>query len=272
MHYTLYTIHYTLYTTQVGQLAKYVTFSIPKDEYVLSLALLENYETLLLELFGRNNSSSRGGRGGSEYSTYGTYSSNSDTNSVEYGTLLHPTSAVFTPHTRYLYSILDPLYQDQILVAVRFTISMLAQELCVYSGLVNSMHVSLRVKGYSVVHKERERWYEQREGLRRALSSGIGNNSNSGASVVGSVDSLSSLNSVSASVDNSGTLHTPTPPTAIPTTSPTTTSNTTPSTHNTPPPTVRTHYVTYGSDLTEGLQNLLLSARLAGITIEASDV
>jgi len=219
---------------------------------------------MLLALFSSSTSSGSGNSCNGRSDGMSGNSKYSSSHNTIYGTVLHPTSTVFTPHVRHLYSTLAPFYQDQILVSVRFALMGLAQELAVQPALTYTMHSAYKTADYGSIRKGREEWYRQREVLRRSIGRSSSRGDDGNVDERPNVGSVGSVVSTDATVDISGsTIPNTTHSTASTSTTSTTSTNTT-----TPLPTVHTHYVTYGSDLTEGLQNLLDSAQLAGVAIE----
>jgi hypothetical protein len=120
---------------------------------------------------------------------------------------------------------------EQILRAIRLARVGLSQELSLYPDVVRAMEASLRPSISHEVQARRKLWYAQRAELRQLLANSSGA---TGDTTLGHASSADTHNP-------SGTLL-PTSP--------------------------RVHFVTYASEHGPGLQNLLLSAELAGIHIE----
>jgi hypothetical protein len=130
------------------------------------------------------------------------------------------------------YRILPTSTQQQLLTAVRFTITNFLQEVGLYPDVVDTMAASLQHARYQDVDKRRISWRTQRRSLQERLTS------------MATAEESTSAGSTSDSVttrllSETGTI--------------------------TRPP--RVHFVTYSSDDGPGLQNLLFSAKLAGINI-----
>jgi hypothetical protein len=120
---------------------------------------------------------------------------------------------------------------EQILRAIRLARVGLSQELSVYPDVVRAMEASLRPSTSHEVQARRRLWFAQRGELRQVL---LNNKGATDGTSKGRVSTAESHNP-------SGTVLLPAP---------------------------RVHFVTYASEHGPGLQNLLLSAELAGISIE----
>ena len=125
------------------------------------------------------------------------------------------------------YALLPAQRKDQMLAAVRFALTGLQQEGCVYPDMVRAMARSVRTSTFEEVAVRRQQWHAQRERLAERIALSMARN----LAIVGTEGDPSAL------LDEPHDLH-------------------------------RVHYVTFASDHTEGLQNLLMSAELAGIHIE----
>jgi hypothetical protein len=132
------------------------------------------------------------------------------------------------------YRILPAAIQQQLLTAVRFTISNFLQEVGLYPDVVDTMATSLQPARYQDVQERRTSWRIQRRSLRERLTS-------------------------------TATTEEPIPPNAgsIPNSVIMRLMTGTGTVARSP----RVHFVTYSSDDGPGLQNLLFSAKLAGINI-----
>jgi hypothetical protein len=131
---------------------------------------------------------------------------------------------------------------EQLLRAVRLARVGLAQELSFYPDVVRAMEASLQPSTSAEVQARRRAWYTQRAELRRAVLGGDESSDEDGTAA--SIVAPAAARTLLHSVDNSTAVR-PRPP--------------------------RMHFVTYASEHGPGLQNLLLSAELAGITIEVCD-
>jgi hypothetical protein len=132
------------------------------------------------------------------------------------------------------YRILPTSTQQQLLTAVRFTITNFLQEVGLYPDVVDTMAASLQPARYQDVYKRRVSWRTQRRSLRERLTS------------MATAEESIPLNAGSTPDSVITRLLSETRTVARP---------------------PRVHFVTYSSDDGPGLQNLLFSATLAGINI-----
>ena len=206
---------------------------MPANEYKITAALLENYEFFLLSVFTDTEDDTR-----NKYSVYNNpyspthYSWANDNTNTLYGSLLD-NKKVFIPNVIALYKNLSTYYKNQLLVSVRYALTGVHIEHGVYPAITETLQRSYQVQTYQEVKQGRMTWHVQKEQLAQSVSQGLVDNGSNIASVI---------------ITNN------------------TTNNANHSDVNTP--IIRTHYVTYASDNTEGLQNLLDSAKMSGITIE----
>jgi hypothetical protein len=135
------------------------------------------------------------------------------------------------------YRILPSATQQQLLTAVRFTISNFLQEVGLYPDVVDTMATSLQPARYQNVQERRISWQTQRRSLRERLTS------------MAAAEESTSANAGSTADSVIARLLSETAPVARP---------------------PRVHFVTYSSDDGPGLQNLLFSAKLAGVNITVS--
>ena len=206
---------------------------MPPNEYKLTAALLENYESFLLAVF---TDTTRTGTTRGEHSVYNNpYSTKTtdNTNSM-YGNLLD-NKDVFTSNVIALYKKLSTYYKNQLLVSVRYALIGVRIENGVYPAMAHTLQRTYQVQTFQEVKQDRLDWHFQKQKLAHSVLHGLVDNGSNVASAVNISHTTSEANR-----------------------------NSTESVK----PIIRTHYVTYASDHTEGLQNLLSSANMSGVTIE----
>ncbi len=208
---------------------------MPASEYKITAALLENYETFLLSVFTDKEDTAR-----DEYSVYNnlyspTYFSCANKNTKTlYGNLLD-NKYVFTPDVIALYKNLSTYYKNQLLVSVRYALTGVHIEHGIYPAIAETLQRSFQVQTYQEVKQSRITWHVQKEQLAQRVSQGLVDN---GSNIASLTITNNATNNASSSEEVIPIIH--------------------------------IHYVTYASDNTEGLQNLLDSAKMSGITIEVS--
>eukprot|EP01032_Pedospumella_encystans_P011537 gene11537-13410_t len=216
---------------RIGLLGKYVTAHMPPNEYKLTAALLENYESFLLAVFTNINTRDEHSVYNNPYSsTY--YTRTTDNTNSMYGNLLD-NKDVFTSNVVALYNYLSTYYKNQLLVTVRYALIGVRIENGVYPAMAHTLQRTYQVQTFQEVKQGRLAWHIQKKKLAHSVLHGLVDNGSNVASAVNNSHAANKTNSVE-------------------------------SVHSI----IRTHYVTYASDHTEGLQNLLDSAKMSGVTIE----